>query len=306
MNRYSQHIETKKKDSRISNMVVAMQGWNEKLDVSMETPKDNFGIKIKVVCGDLTVTNDKLDVEFDVPFDDDLEKNEAEIVIYNMAKNNVARIKKNQVISINCGYGNDTGVIFTGRVSKVLTKWEGQDKKTTIYALDSESLDEVNVKSLAFAAGSKASYILKSLAGKLSIPLAVCKTRRDHTYKDKVTVDGNILPEIKKYAEVCGVSAYINKGKLYIRHISDGDNINFTVQESSGLIGSPEEFEEEITAEDYKDTVTGYNVKMLLQHRITTASIITLKSRDVSGKFRVIEGSHSYNGTDFITSIKVI
>ena len=306
MSRISQHIETKKKDNRISNMVVAMQGWNEKLDVSMETPKDNFGIKISVICGDLSVTNDKLDVEFDVPFDDDLEKNEAEIVIYNLSKDNVARIKRNQEISIKCGYGNDTGVIFTGRVSKVVTKMSGQDKQTTIYALDSESLDEVNVKSLAFAAGSKASYILKSLAGKLSLPLAVFKTRRDHTYKDKVTIDGNILTEIKKYAEVCGVSAYINKGKLYIRHISDGDNINFSVEDDTGLIGSPEEFEEEITAEDYKDTIRGYNVKMLLQHRITTASIITLKSRFVNGKYRVIEGSHSYNGTDFITTIKVI
>ena len=305
--RYSNYYEGNlNKNNRISNMVVAMQGWNEKLDVSMETPKDNFGIKITVECGNLTIQNDKLDIEFDVPFDDDLEKNEAQIIVYNLSKDNIARIKRNQEISIKCGYGNDTGIIFSGRVSKAITKYKGQDKQTTIYALDSQSLDEVNVESLAFAAGSKASSILKSLAGKLSIPLAVFKTKRDHTYKDKVTVDGNILPEIKKYAEVCGVSAYINKGKLYIRHIKDGDNIGFTVQESSGLIGSPEEFEEEITAEDYKDTVRGYNIKMLLQHRITTASIITLKSREVSGQFRVIQGTHSYNGTDFITDIKVI
>ena len=48
------------------------------------------------------------------------------------------------------------------------------------------------------------------------------------------------MENIKKYAQVCGVSVYVNKGKIYARHIKDGDNINFTVQASTGMIGSPE------------------------------------------------------------------
>ena len=68
----------------------------------------------------------------------------------------------------------------------------------------------------------------------------------------------------------------------------------------------PEEFTEEINNEDYTDTVKGVTFKMLLEHRVTTASIITLKSREHNGKFRVREGKHVCNENDFYTEITAI
>ena len=73
------------------------------------------------------------------------------------------------------------------------------------------------------------------------------------------------------------------------------------------MIGSPEPFEEEETAEDFSETVNGYTVKMLLQHRIKTAAIIDLRSVDASGRFRVRKGTHTFqcNG-EALTEIEVI
>lgn len=113
------------------------------------------------------------------------------------------------------------------------------------------------------------------------------------------------MDSIKKYAQVCGVSTYVNKGKIYVRSLKEGDNIKFTVEPATGLL-SVEEFEEEVTAEKYKDKIKGYKLSMLLQHRITTASIIKLHSRDVNGTFRVRSGEHTFDGTDMLTEIEVI
>ena len=67
------------------------------------------------------------------------------------------------------------------------------------------------------------------------------------------------------------------------------------------------EFEEEVTTVDDKtEIVKGFDVEMLLQHRMQTASIVELDSKNYSGKFRVREGSHSYSGTDFKTTVKII
>lgn len=305
MNKSSETIFESRTNSKISSMIQAMQGWETSLASSDEKPKGQFGRVVKITSGGLTLTND-LDIEFDVPFDDDTEANEAEITVYNLTKSTIEKLKANEEISITAGYGTDTGVIFVGVISMVKTRWKGQDKVTTIKAIDDVKLKERDVDSISFNAGVNASYILKTLVGKLKLPIAVFKTRRDHTYTEAVTVSGGLMSAIKQYAEVCGVSAYINKRKVYVRHLTDGDNLGFTVNVDTGLLESPEEFTEEIKNEDYTETVKGVSFKMLLEHRITTAGIITLKSRDLNGKYRVREGRHVCNESDFYTEITAI
>lgn len=305
MDNVSRSVVERGNTQNISSMIHAMRGWETSLSSSMETPDGQFGRVVKITTNGLTINNE-LDVEFEVPFDDDSEANEASIVVYNLSKTSVKKLKTDKEISITAGYGSDTGVIFSGIISTVKTRWSGQDKVTTITAIDSENLKERDIDSIAFGYGTKASYILKTLVGRLGLPIAVFKTKRDHTYTEAVTVQGGLMSNIKQYAEVCGVSAYVNKRKVYVRHLTDGDDLGFTVSADTGLVGSPEEFEEEIKSEDYTDTVSGVKFKMLLEHRVTTASVIKLKSRDYSGKYRVREGRHICNDSEFYTEITAI
>lgn len=299
---------------KISRMVKVLQGWSENVNAAKETPKGLFGHTAIIECNGVKINSADLDVEFKVPFDDDTEANEAEIKVYNLSKTTVSAFAFDKKITLTAGYGSDTGVIFSGFVSKVSTRYGGVDKITTINAIDSMELKERKIESISYSKGVKASYILKDLINKINLPLAVFEIRKEHIYKDAVTVDGELMSNIKKYAEVCGVSAYILKSKIYVRHIKNGDNISFTVCDDTGLINSPEEFtEEEKSEEDEADngknekkTITGYKFKMLLQHRLTTAAVIKLKSRDINGTYRVRKGCHSFNGTDFITEAEVI
>ena len=301
----SESIFEKRGNEKVSSMIQAMQGWETSLASSDKKPSGQFGRVVKIAVGGLTITND-LDVEFDVPFDDDTAVNEAEIRVYNLTKNTIGKLKANEEISITAGYGTDTGVIFTGAIATVKTRWSGQDKVTTIKAVDDVKLEERDIDSISFKAGVKASYILKTLVGKLKLPIAVFKVKKDHTYTEAVTVSGGLMSNIQQYAEVCGVSAYINKRKVYVRHLSDGDNLGFTVNVDTGLIDSPEDFTEEVNNEDYEETIKGVTFKMLLEHRITTASIITLQSRDHVGTYRVREGKHVCNESDFYTEITAV
>lgn len=306
MSKISESIVENKQYDKVSSMIEAMRGWETSLSTSIKKPTGQFGRVVKITTSSgLTLTND-LDLEFDVPFDDDTEADEASIKIYNLSKKTIGLLKTDDEISITAGYGVDTGVIFTGVISSINTKWSGQDKVTTITAIDDVKRKEQDVESISFNAGVKASYVLKSLVGRLNLPIAVFKTRRDHVYTEAVTVSGGLMSAISQYAEVCGVSAYINKRKIYVRHLSEGDDLKFTVNVDTGLLDSPEEFTEEIKNEDYTDTVNGLKFKMLLEHRITTAAIVSLKSRDYSGKYRVREGRHVCNDSDFYTEITAI
>ena len=246
------------------------------------------------------------DMEFNVPFDDDAVANEAEMVVYGLTDSTANKFKVGNTISLEAGYGNDIGVIFRGYISKVNSVRDGVEKKTTIYALDDVKYTPQMMKEKTYAKGTKASTILKDLLSRLDLPIEVFKTQRDYTYKDETKIDGSIVENIKDYSEVCGVSTYIHKQRIYCRPIQDGDNLHFKINSNTGMIGSPEPFEEENSKEKYNDKVFGYNITMILQHRMATAGIVKVDSVNYSGEYRVVSGEHDYDGLSATTQIKCI
>lgn len=295
-------IKEPKNRGLYSQMAISLQQVAGKIDVA---PDGLYDQKAIIKTGDVTISNEDLDFEFEIPFDDDTEANEAEIVIYNLADKTIGAIKKNATITISAGYGKDTGIIFSGYISKKTTRWEENDRVTVIYAIDNNGKKETTLTELTFGSGTKASTILKKLVERVGLPLAVFKTKRDHTYKDKVTVSGGLMDNIKKYAQICGVSAYICKSKIYVCPLTYGTQYTFYLTADTGLLGVSE-YEEEVTTEDYADHITGLDIEMLLQHHIQTGSIINISSKNHKGDYRVKEGSHSYDGSTFKTTVKAV
>lgn len=285
-----------------SRLIKAMSGWGDNFYTN--PPDGVFGSKVIIKCNGVTIDSDNLDIAFEIPFDDDLEPNEAEITIYNLSTTTENQFEKKKKITVEAGFTGDTGVIFTGYVDKKKTTYDRVDKTTVLYCVDRASTNEM--KEITFKKGTKASTILKTLINKTGTPIAVFKVRRDYTYKDEQKVDGNLQENIKRYSEVCGVSTYINKGKVYCRYLKEGDALDFTLSEDTGLIGSPSEFESEIALEDSKkETIKGYECECLLQHRFSAGGRVTLKSRDVSGTYRICSGTHTFNIAEAVTKVKM-
>ncbi len=295
-------IDVPKKDDRYSQIVKSVVGLVSKIDTE---PTGLIEQRVIIQTGNLTFDNREFDCEFSIPFDDDTEANEAEIVIYNLRDVTINQITSNTKITVTAGYGEDVGIIFSGFVSYRKTTFDGCDKKTTIFALDDMNLKERDVQSISYSENTTASYILYDLCQRVGLPIGVFDVVRNHTYSDSVTVDGGLMENIKKYAKVCGVSAYICKSCIYVRSIKNGDNTDCTLTSKTGLL-SVSKFEEEETNEIYNDKIIGYEVEMLLQHKIQTASFIRIISNECNGNYRVREGSHEYDGENFITKVKVV
>ena len=294
----------------ISRMVKAMEGWEEKSSMEMNLPSGMFGQRVIVKTGGVTLDNNDLDIEFTIPFDDDIIPNEAEISVYNLTKSTISQMKQNAVITVEAGYAEDTGIIFSGRISYVKTTRDNCDRKTTIKAIDKEDFDNDSVQSLTYKAGTKASYILKDLIGKLNLPVAMFKVAKDTTMKEATNIDGALADTIKEYSEICGSCTDINGGKVYTRPRSKAIGSHFEISVETGMIDSPEEFEETVTNNEgdssKEEKITGYKIEMLLQHQITTGASVSIKSIDVNGKFVVRNGKHICDGTNFTTEIEVI
>lgn len=292
-----------------------------------------YGRIIKVTIdapgGHLTFTNDDLEVRFEVNFDDDAKPNISTVQVYNLTNQTINKIQKNQNITVVAGYKSDYGVLTEGKITSVITKYSGVDKITTVTFKEGTDYSGIKVTpdvadpaekyyvkkkvngktvkvakyrkqtmQITFKNGVRASQIIKRLTSILGIKLATFSLPKDKVYKSGYKVTGLIENNLETVVKDCGASMYWRRGKMVIRSIEVGNDERFTLSEETGLIEPPEQFED--------DEQKGYTVRCLLQHRITTASIITIKSSTANGTFRAKSGKHYYDGNDFLTEFEVI
>lgn len=300
----SKVIISETNDKHRSRLIKAFQEIDNLEDYSTK-PQGVWGSKATIKCGGVTVKSSELDLEFDIPFDDNLESNEGEIIIYNLSDNTIKQLKRKASLSIEAGYEGDTGVLFKGYITKPQTSRDDIDKVTTLKIIDDiEAKESLN---LSYTSGTKASTILKDLLKKTGLAIARFEPFRDWTYENDVKIDEPLESAIKKYSEVCGVSTFTSKGKIYSYQLkADSSNVTFEISEDTGMIGSPSPFEEQMTAEGYSDTIEGFEIEMLLQHRISVGATVRLKSKQYKGLYCVKSGSHRFNESEAITTIKVI
>lgn len=259
----------------------------------------NFGRVAEVMTANMKFAMDRYNIEATIPFDNDTLPNESEIKIWNLADTTINNIKRGNVLMLNAGYVGDVGLILHGYISKAQTKWEGMDKVTSIFVLDSEDLSKRVVKEIAYAKNTLASYIIKQMATYIGLTIAQMDLNKDYRYQEGYTASGAVTEIISKVAKDCGTSVYINKNKLYVRNLRRGGDSVFNLSSSTGLIGTPERFEE--------SGFKGFNLKSQLQYRITTASVIDLTCEAFTGRAHVRSGSHRITRTgDFTTEMEAI
>lgn len=257
---------------------------------------------VELTTGSLKMNNTDLDIEFEIPFDDDLTPNIGTVSVYNLSNNSINQLKRGQKLTIDAGYKAEKGLVLEGEISSHSTKRIGMDKLTTIKVLDSVPHKSDKTMQKAYKKSIKADALIKDFAKKLGLKIAVLKLPKNKEYPKGYSVDGELLKDIQKIAKECGASCYISRGQTYIRPLKEGDNNNFTLSASTGLIGSPEYFEEE---KDGK-VVKGYKLKSLLQYRMNTASIIKIESAEVKATVRVRKGKHTCKGNSYYTEVEAI
>lgn len=293
----------------------------------------NFGRKIKITIGNAQFNNEELEIRFEIPFDDDVKPNQSFVQLYNLSKNTIAQLKRGASATIQAGYGSDIGLLCEGKVSKVLTKWDNVDKITTVYIIEGDDFTQVKVTanvadkssiryhqegpfkgqimegalSIGFRPGIDAWTIINRIIGVLGIKLGgpiILPVNK--VYKKGYIVTQLILNNLEEVVHDCGAVMYHRRGKLVIRSIKEGKDEQFILEENTGLIGSPSEFQETDKKGTVNVDIRGYVVKCLLQHRITTASIITINSSQVKGKYRARKGIHIADANDFKTEFQAI
>jgi hypothetical protein len=256
----------------------------------------------EVLAGGKRFHSDELDIEFTVPFDNEEEPDIAGVTIYNLSENSINAIKKDQNVIINAGYKGDVGTIFKGTLQKAATSWSDVDKVSEFTIGDGAMQWLTKDVSEAYGEDITAMAILEDLTGKFGLELGRLELVNNIAYPKGRVIDAMLKDAIKQIVRETGSQFRISGGKIFIMPHGEGIKTGFLLNKDTGLIGSPEVFERE---ED-GDTIKGYKVTMLLNHRITINSILQIKSKTANGVFRVLKGQHTASGSDFLTKVEVL
>lgn len=251
--------------------------------------------KAEVLVAGKKFTKDDFEIDFLVNFDDDPEPNISHVMIYNLSDTTIALLKKGENLILNAGYEGDVGTILLGTIDSQETTWEGIDKVTKLTVGEGADKWMTAYVSKSYAPGVTSKAILTDLAGMFGIELGELKLVKNLTYTRGRSVSGMLQSVIRQVVAETGSKFHISQGKILIRPWEAGTETGFLLNADTGLIESPQPFEEE--------GKSGYRVRMLLNHRITVDSILQIQSKTANGTFRVRKGSHS---GDFITEVEVV
>ncbi len=256
--------------------------------------------KIELMAGGKSFNNDNFEIDFTVEFGESSEPKISTVTIYNLSDETIAAIKNKTYVIMNCGYGMNVGNILTGKIDKVNPSWEEIDKATEIYVGDGALEWDFKRINKTYAAGSTSRLVISDLANQLGLEVSDLTLEKDITFPRGRSVSGATQYELRKLVDETGSKMFIDKGKLYIRPKKKGTVTGFVLNADTGLIESPQK----ITEEDKQgNEVVKYNVRSLLNHKITTDSILVIQSKTANGNFRVVKGRHT---GDFITSCEVV
>lgn len=257
---------------------------------------------INVKAGGKEFKGDELTIEFDVPFNSEVEEVDiSTITIFNLTDSTINQIKKEASVILNAGYQTDYGHILSGKIDKVNTEWQGNDKKTIITVADGKVEMKKTPIEKTYAAGTTAKNIMQDIAGYTGLEIGEINPAKDITYQLGKTIKGTAENALKQLVKDTKSKMFISKQKLYIRAKEDGTPSSFRLSSDTGLISTPTKNEEE----DEKGNVKiSYEVKCLLNYQIGPDAIIQIKSRAINGSFRVTKGKH--NGGSFHTEITVV
>lgn len=231
-----------------------------------------FGRQIRIEVGNLSITD--LRVKFSVEKSLVGYPNLANIQIYNLKEASRNQIEEEGLeISLYAGY-NKIVLLFKGNIINVIHKKEKTEWISTIYAGDAFTDLNTATVNKTLSAGSTPTQIFNELVN--SIPgvtkgitegLQNCLTGKQSLLR-ALQLTGNVKDWLQKIADDWGFDYSINEGVIEttIKNKPLSDTPTFIINQSSGMIGSPER------------TDVGVTVKNLLLPELKLGRRIQIKS----------------------------
>lgn len=221
--------------------------------------------------------------------------NTGKITLWNLSPQHLAVLnQKDCTVTLKVGYGNMMPLAFVGDVTNIVTEIEGADTMTQIEAVDGRVALRDSYITLSYAKKINSKTILEDIAGKIGVPILFSQTA---TFVD---FPGYSFVGVAKdsLSKICATNKLVwtlQNGVLQVSRPNEPITMRaFLISPDTGLIGIPKTLTkgEKSSGNAAGNSSTnkaqvGYEIVYLMNAAIGVNDYIQLKSKDVSGNFRI-------------------
>lgn len=228
--------------------------------------------------------------------------NKAQVVVYNMSKNNRSLAergtRKNPLTMVlKAGYSSNIKQIFIGDVSWVVSEILGPDIVTTFEIGDGEAAYQLANINKSYSGGTSLKDIFKDVIGSFGKTVKDLKDINPENIIHGLTLSGKSKEAMDQLCDKQGLEWSIQSDAIQITK-KDGATSQeaFVLTTETGLIGIPKKKKKDL----------GIDLNSLLQPEIEPCRIIEVKSKEINGLYRARRVVHQGDnfGGDFMTSIE--
>ncbi|OUM99252.1 MAG: hypothetical protein BAA04_01480 [Firmicutes bacterium ZCTH02-B6] len=255
-----------------------------------------FGRRTEVVIAGMVLESPPLTIEFDIPFGTGA-VDTGTIRVFNLSDDTIARIQETAPVVVRAGYEGDIGTVGVGTVESATTQWEGVDKVTTIIIGDGTHEWTSARVNRTWRQGVRASEVARDIIRLLGLSVGRIDLPNDVTYPSGVTFSTSAQAALEVIAADTGARLHVTRQAVYLVPPDYIERVGVVLTAETGLLDSPE---------PVTDAPGAYRIRTLLQHRITTDSLVEIRSRTARGEFRVQEGRHKGGATEHVTIATVV
>lgn len=242
------------------------------------------------------------------------------IKVYNLSKNSITRIQKDDAVILQAGYDTDSTeplVIFTGDVLQVFSNKVGENLITTVTCSEGFVPKRQGFTSRSFKGGDKGATVGAIIREIVSLDLGLPIAQLDNgdlgenkgvnkKFQQNTSYLGNSSEVLNTLTKDNELTWIIRGGSVHVYPINGSTKIVHVTKLSAttGMIGSPERLITKANRlKDAKDLKQGYKVKILINGAINIGDLVSIDSPTLStdSVFRVSRMSISgqFEGTDW-------
>jgi hypothetical protein len=257
--------------------------------------------------GQAATTFSQCKIEFEIKRDKTKTPNKAEVTLYNLSDDTMAKMgKRDNKLIIRAGYADEGGpsAIFYGDVTKSEIIPEEQNKLLKIEAMDGyKNIQGKNI-SLSYAKGTRISTVLDDILNVMAYPVAGNKPSTSDVYAKGYTFIGKAQDALTQVLKKLNYKWTIQNEQIFMYQEGEGVvKYGLKLTSQTGLL-SISKVEQDIATKDKgKKVPVCYNIETLLFPQIIPGAIVRIESSQATGNM-VVE-SCTMSGDNFDGDFKV-
>jgi len=235
--------------------------------------KRDFNVTFLNPTTGVSVSSYDLRVQFEVTKDLFGYPNLAQIAIFNLSRDRVTQISEEFTeVSIVAGYENTAEFLFIGEIRNIVSRRDGIDTITEIFAGDGDQVSKDTFFSKTFAPGTDVKQIVLEIANGFGIPKAKLDGLAEKgSSLNGFSFSGRAKDLLDKLSDTYNFYWSVQDGQFTTqdRDGADTDNEVIRITRSTGMIGSP------------AVTELGADVRTLLNPKLQPYRVIQIETPDV-------------------------